>query len=116
MKFAARHPSLGWMRLLGLLPNTSPDSLLRGVGCSVSNEARLDSFATVRGRPGFTPWDRSLIYVTGGWAWTHGKDAVTATAGGLTATLIHLSASKSGWTLGGGWEQMIWEHWSAKLE
>lgn len=87
-----------------------------GAGCSISNEARLDSFATVRGRLGFTPWDRGLLYVTGGWAWMHGKDTETFTAGGVSGTLLDLSASKSGWTVGGGLEQMIWDRWSAKLE
>jgi len=92
------------------------DTIACGAGCSITNDAHLDSFATVRGRIGFTPWDRTLLYFTGGYAWMHGKDTVSATAGGATGTILDMSASKGGWTIGGGWEQMLWDRWSAKIE
>jgi outer membrane immunogenic protein len=87
-----------------------------GVGCTFNSTTKLDSFATVRGRLGWTPFDRGLIYVTGGWAWMHGNNNQSLTAGGVTATLIDMTASKSGWTIGGGYEQMLWDRWSAKIE
>lgn len=87
-----------------------------GAGCSVTEEDRLRSFGTVRGRLGVTAWDRGLIYVTGGYAWMQAKSNVSATAGGVTASLIDLSANKGGWTVGGGAEWMFLPNWSTKIE
>lgn len=92
------------------------DSIGCGVGCVVSSDARLNSFATVRGRVGWTPWNEGLLYFTGGWAWMNAKQTVSVTAGGATATLIDLSANQSGYVLGAGYEHMLWSRWSAKLE
>jgi len=86
-----------------------------GIACTVTNEARLNSFATVRGRIGFTPWERSLIYFTGGWAWMNGTDTATLNVG-ATSVSFDTSNSRSGWTVGGGWEWMFIDHWSAKIE
>jgi outer membrane immunogenic protein len=87
-----------------------------GVGCTVSEEDRLRSFGTVRGRVGVAAWDRGLLYFTGGWAWMNANSRVTATSGAATATLIDMSASKGGWTIGGGGEWMFAPNWSTKLE
>jgi outer membrane immunogenic protein len=79
---------------------------------ALTEEDRLRAFATVRGRVGVTPWDRGLLYVTGGWAWMDARSTVTS--GGVT--LIDLSSNKGGWTVGGGGEWMFAPNWSAKLE
>jgi outer membrane immunogenic protein len=87
-----------------------------GVACSFNSTTKIDSFATIRGRLGWTPFDRGLIYVTGGWAWMHANNTQTLTVGGVTGAVVDMSASKNGWTLGGGYEQMLWDRWSAKIE
>jgi outer membrane immunogenic protein len=79
---------------------------------ALTEEDRLRSFATVRGRVGVTAWDRGLLYVTGGYAWMDARSRVTS--GGTT--LIDLSANKGGWTVGGGAEWMFMPNWSTKLE
>lgn len=86
---------------------------LTALGFAGNEDMNLDMFATVRGRVGFTPWSGGLLYATGGWAWMQGRYTLNAPAFG---TLIDSSVSKGGWTLGGGYEQMLWSHWSAKFE
>jgi outer membrane immunogenic protein len=69
----------------------------------------LDWFGTVRGRVGPT-FDRWFPYVTGGFAYGHLYADL-----GVPATSA--SATKSGWTVGGGVEYAIApQHWSVKLE
>lgn len=67
-------------------------------------------FATLRGRLGYA-WDRHLLYATGGAAWVNVK---------LSGTLAGATASDSdttfAWTIGGGWEWMFYDRWSAKAE
>jgi outer membrane immunogenic protein len=67
-------------------------------------------FGTVRGRVGYA-FDRSLVYVTAGGAYTNFK--ISATLAGVTLTS---NASHAAWTAGAGWEQMFAERWSAKIE
>ena len=67
----------------------------------------VDYFGTVRGRIGLMPWDRSLVYATGGLAY------------GQTTTSFLLplgSNTKVGWTVGAGFEYMIAQNWSLKTE
>jgi outer membrane immunogenic protein len=67
----------------------------------------IDYFGTVRGRFGVTPWDRSLLYVTGGLA--YGQTS--------TSFLLPLGENtKIGWTVGAGLEYMIAPNWSVKTE
>ena len=70
---------------------------------------KLDWFGTARGRVGFLPTDRVLLYATGGLAYGE----VSA-----TAPLIPLSwgSTRAGWTVGAGAEAAIDQHWSVKLE
>lgn len=77
---------------------------------AITGEAKVPAFGTVRGRIGYA-WDRSMLYATGGWAYTDTKASVTS--GGATA-----SDSKwgSGYALGGGYEYAFMGNWSAKLE
>jgi outer membrane immunogenic protein len=85
---------------------------IAGVPLSVSERIRY--FGTVRGRIGYA-WDRALLYVTGGWAYTNiGADA-SATVGGVTAT-VSSNTTKSGVAVGGGLEYAFAGPWSAKLE
>jgi outer membrane immunogenic protein len=84
------------------------------VGCApgstlLTANYKLGWFGTVRGRVGFLPTDRVLLYATGGLAY-----------GGVSATapLIPLSwgSTRAGWTVGVGAEAAIDQHWSVKLE
>jgi outer membrane immunogenic protein len=71
---------------------------------------RIRYFGTVRGRLGYA-WDRTLLYVTGGYAYTNvGGDL---TVGAATASS---NTTKSGYALGAGLEYAFAGPWSAKLE
>ena len=70
---------------------------------------KLDWFGTARGRVGFLPTERVLLYATGGLAYGHLS---------ATAPLIPLTwgSTRAGWTVGAGVEAAIDNHWSVKLE
>ncbi len=72
---------------------------------------KVQWFSTVRGRVGYAA-DRWLFYVTGGGAFVDFKSDVTITNFG-TATW---KESRFGWTVGGGIENAIDNHWSWKIE
>jgi outer membrane immunogenic protein len=79
-----------------------------GVGFSVTERVRY--FGTVRGRIGYA-WDRTLLYATGGYAYTNvGGDL---TVGAVTAST---NTTKSGYTVGAGLEYAFAGPWSAKIE
>jgi outer membrane immunogenic protein len=83
---------------------------LRGsTTCAVATscETRNDWLATARGRLGYA-FDRFLPYVTGGAAFGDIKTSVT----GFPDT----TATRTGWTLGGGIEYAISGPWTAKVE
>ena len=75
----------------------------------------IDFFGTLRGRVGYTPADRLLLYVTGGLAY---GEVSSSTSG--TATRITFSGSESGmqvgWTVGTGGEYALSNNWSVKIE
>lgn len=78
-------------------------------------------FGTVRGRLGFTPMDRLLIYGTGGLA--YGNTNFPSTVAGLDAFGApraffgsNNSGTKLGWTAGAGAEYAITPKWSVKAE
>jgi outer membrane immunogenic protein len=78
---------------------------------------RTDWFGTVRGRIGFTPWCRLLIYGTGGVAYGNVHySANTVYFGGGQQFPASLSRTKVGWTAGGGIEYALSHHWSVKME
>lgn len=70
---------------------------------------KLDWFGTARGRVGFLPTDRVLLYATGGLAYGHLS---------ASAPLIPLSwgSTRAGWTVGAGAEVALDPHWSVKIE
>ncbi len=79
-------------------------------------------FGTLRGRIGTTAFSPSaLIYVTGGLAYGREDLSANVTAtlpgGGLLETFpFTTSATKVGYTIGGGFEWMVADHWSVKAE
>lgn len=98
---------------------------------TTSNSAGMDqtlkAFGTARVRFGFVPWDRLLLYVTGGGVF--GDIASTATGNvttsstllGFTTTTTSVSTEnftnwRAGWTVGGGAEWVLSGGWTGKLE
>jgi outer membrane immunogenic protein len=99
-----------------------------GVSNFVNTNASADSLAvkttwdaSLRGRLGFLVTPISMAYVTGGAAWQHDEVASTCASAncvGLTISPANFtnSATKTGWTLGGGLEVALWRHWLARAE
>jgi len=83
-------------------------------------------FSTARARAGFTPWERVLIYATGGIAWANFQsDTVVAFASGANPFLTPFSGAthvgsastnQMGWVVGGGLEWALTNNWSVKAE
>ena len=81
-----------------------------GTGVGFSLTERIRYFGTVRARLGYA-WDRTLLYVTGGYAYTNiGGDL---TVGAFTTST---NTTKSGYTVGAGLEYAFAGPWSAKAE
>jgi outer membrane immunogenic protein len=76
---------------------------------------KLTSLGTARVRLGFTPWDRTLLYATGGFAW----GTLNGNLGydyPLSSCATGFSGTSTGWTIGGGIEQAITDHITLKAE
>ena len=71
-------------------------------------EVNSDWFGTLRGRVGFTSWDRWMPYITGGLAYGN-VGASVSNFGGRSET-------NAGWTLGAGVEYAWGGGWSGKFE
>jgi outer membrane immunogenic protein len=79
-------------------------------GLTDTFSSRLDALSTVRGRLGWA-FDRTLLYATGGVAFADLKDQLIE-----PAFTIAPSSSVTGWTVGGGVEYALTDHWTAKAE
>jgi len=86
-----------------------------GAGCAATQNVKLRSLVTGRGRLGLA-FDWIMPYVTGGAALVNGLDNLSVTVGGVTANFAPLSGSTLGWTAGAGVEVALWTNWSAKFE
>jgi outer membrane immunogenic protein len=74
---------------------------------------------TARARLGWTIWDRTMVYATGGGAWAKidASEWVFATNGtGPIRTGHQESNTRSGWTVGAGAEYAVGYGWSVKGE
>jgi outer membrane immunogenic protein len=80
-------------------------------GVTFSGDSKNPWFATARGRIGYA-FGRSMIYGTGGAV--YGKSTLdgTSTLGGSFSD----STTYWTWTAGLGYEAMLWDRWSAKIE
>ena len=93
---------------------------------TVGVNEQLKGLGTIRGRIGFTPSERSLLYATGGLAFGSASSnttiGVVQTINGVvtgdTFTPLSGTGSKTlaGWTVGGGGEWAFAPHWSVKAE
>lgn len=89
-----------------------------GIG-GINCQHAVNFLGTITGRVGYA-WDRSLAYVKGGGAWTdttynllgNTADKRTILALGTGST----SLTEWGWTLGGGLEYALTDHWTAFAE
>jgi outer membrane immunogenic protein len=88
--------------------NNSATEIVAGIPVSAS--AKVDAFATGRGRIGVA-FDQVLLFGSAGLALADTK--VSASAAGLT---ISDSKTQTGWTAGAGVEWMFLPHWSLKAE
>jgi outer membrane immunogenic protein len=86
-----------------------------GVGCTVTEEGKINWFATARGRIGVAA-DRVLLYGTGGAAWINATDSLTGSVPAGTATLLSLSSTSLGWAAGAGVEVAFTENLTARIE
>ena len=95
-----------------------------GVTTNIMGQEKLNSFGTLRGRLGVTPFDRVLIFGTGGFAYGAASSNIsvaqieTGPTPCVTFTPSSGSASRTltGWTVGGGGEWAFASNWSLKAE
>jgi outer membrane immunogenic protein len=84
---------------------------------NLSTSMSADWLMTARGRLGYA-MDRSLFYLTGGVALTQLKFAQTFSESGCATCVMSYSSSatRAGWTIGGGYEYAMNNNWSVKAE
>jgi outer membrane immunogenic protein len=85
-----------------------------------SQDTTVRWLATLRGRFGYA-WDRWFLYATGGLAFGDVQSSVDATRTDSSGRLREqytgsYSSTRTGWTVGGGFEYMLSERLSAKFE
>lgn len=81
----------------------------------INHQNKLPWFGTFRGRIGFTPTERWLVYATGGLAYGEVETVDSLTIGG-TSAVLSTNTIRWGWSVGAGVEAAIADHWTAKLE
>ncbi|TWB94698.1 outer membrane immunogenic protein [Bradyrhizobium macuxiense] len=87
---------------------------------NLQNTSKVDWFGTVRGRIGFVPTERLLIYATGGLAYGEVKTNI-ANSSAFSTGLSRLwlgdnSDVRVGWTAGGGAEYAFTNNWTLRGE
>jgi outer membrane immunogenic protein len=109
----------GQKTILGGLSFAPLPTTAQGVGVDLSGRITWD--AGLRARLGVLVTPSTLIYVSGGAAWQHFEVTSTcassdcATFGFSPATVAN-SATKAGWTVGGGLETALWGNWLGRAE
>jgi outer membrane immunogenic protein len=93
-----------WSNLSG----THPDQ----VNVGLTDQTKIDLLSSVTARFGYA-WDRMLFYAKGGGAWTHENYQIQFAD---TATFASASGTRSGWTVGGGFEYAITNNFSMFFE
>jgi outer membrane immunogenic protein len=84
-------------------------------GLFATTEQKITRFGTVRARLGWTN-GRSLLYLTGGWAYGQAKTWLNEKLDTAPYSNITFTHNKSGWTVGTGIETWLSDHWTAKAE
>jgi len=114
---------LGFAKQSSALPAFSfgPGGAIGAFGLAADNLALKTTWdGSARGRLGFLVTPRTLVYATGGAAWQHFDVISTCssacTPGNFTPAIVTNSATKAGWTVGGGVETALWGHWFVRGE
>jgi outer membrane immunogenic protein len=81
-----------------------------------SADTRLDWFGTARGRIGYLPSQRVVLYGTGGLAYGALRTNVTNGVVGIGTGTSSTDDTRVGWTIGAGAEAALDQNWSVKLE
>lgn len=81
-------------------------------GFVFTRDYKLDWFGTARGRVGFLPADRILLYATGGLAYGH----FSGSSSTLPMNFGTWTSTNAGWTVGAGVESALGANWSVKFE
>ena len=77
-----------------------------------TRDYKLDWFGTARGRVGFLPAERILLYATGGLAYGN----FSGSSWTLPQDIGTWSQVRAGWTVGAGAEAALGNNWSVKFE
>src|SRR6266550_1919454 len=99
----------------GFIPGTPDIPGTPSISSIVTYQNKLPWFGTFRGRLGFTPADRWLLFVTGGLAYGEVTTSETLNVNGAVVA-FSTDRTKVGWTVGGGVEAALWGNWTGKLE
>jgi outer membrane immunogenic protein len=89
---------------------TCPAGVCSAPAVSATLNQDLNWFGTFRGRIGFAPLERVLLYATGGLA--YGQVDSTSTLAGTVRT----NDINAGWTAGAGIEALVAENWTVRVE
>ncbi len=81
---------------------------------SASHE--LKWFGTLRGRVGFLPMDRVVLYATGGLAYGNIESSYVTGINGQPLVALSSNSTRVGWTAGAGVEGALDRNWTLKLE
>jgi outer membrane immunogenic protein len=107
---------IAWTDLNGNVSVPGPNDTSR----IMTGTQKLDWLGTVRGRVGVTPVARTLLFLTGGFAYGQGSLATALTRNtGCAFNNCQQGATSgtlTGWTVGGGAEWAFAANWSAKAE
>lgn len=77
-----------------------------------TRDYKLDWFGTARGRVGYLPAERILLYITGGLAYGNFSGSSVT----LPLNIGTWSSLRAGWTVGAGAEAALGSNWSVKFE
>ncbi len=81
-----------------------------------SASTALKWFGTARGRLGWLPTDRILLYVTGGLVYGQVETSYLSGISGVALLPANTSIWRAGWTVGGGVEGVLSDRWTVKAE
>lgn len=100
--------------LSGASINGGGGACFTAVGPGNTCSTNIDWLGTVTGRLGYA-WDRTLLYVKGGYAAAHEKHSNPFTFGRFSG-VDTATETRSGWTIGAGVEYALMGAWSVKAE
>jgi outer membrane immunogenic protein len=101
-----------------------PGIVVTSVGSVVENptsfaELQERWLVTARGKLGWTVWDKTMVYVTGGGAWAKIDYSKWSNSSGTVSPIttgFQQSDTRTGWTVGVGAEYALGYGWSVKAE